>query len=73
MTDEVKIIRDMLGLESYSGGKLLKSLSGAEPLNPASQQVSMAMAGLVIAPTGSSPANSTSTPTPTSSLAIRPR
>lgn len=70
MADEAKIIRDVLALESYSmSGSFRKSLSGAESLNP----MHVPMANVVSTPISTAPVNSTTTPTPTASLATRPR
>lgn len=67
MTEDAKIIHAVL--ESYSAGMVRKSLSGGNSLNVAS----LPMASVVVFPMSTAPVNSTSAPTPTASIATRPR
>jgi len=67
MTDEAKIIRDVLALESLVGAAgFKKSFSGADAfmLQP--------IASVSITPISTAQVNSTTTPTPSASLATRP-
>lgn len=67
MTDEAKIIRDVLALESLVGaGGFRKSLSGAEGFNP------QPIASVISMPISTAQVNSTTTPAPSASLATRP-
>lgn len=75
MTDNTKITRNVLALDSYSLDRDLARLSGTtrksytqgSSLNP------MQIASVVSTPVSTAPVNSTTTPTPTASFSTRPR
>lgn len=72
MANDAKIIRDLIALESFSGGDAFrKSMSGAEAGRPDLKPV--AMASGISGPSNTGAVNSTTAPTPTASLAIGPR